>query len=335
MPHAKVASWHNTERICGQNSDGCRIRGDGLSYRYIGVTGLTVAEEVVDLGQGVLLKPTFAHLMAPHIMAFRPADKGKPHPGPWRAARGGLSIDITAELCVPTDDLPFSLTTDDLAWWVLALLRLSYRPYVFAPVVSDVSFTEAATSDLEPTLTPWEIEPPRFGRPADRSAALSEEEQRWLRSNWLGAVQLGAQNPKFMTALEAFDSCRTGRAEAASLLALWGALEQLFAPSAGELRYRVSSNIAAFLEPRGPSRLATFKRLLKLYDRRSTAAHSVADIEEAEFTGSWVVLRNALMKMVVDDHVPNQADFERLQFVEDATSESSKLSWGGLSDGGA
>lgn len=306
-----------------------------MTHRYIGVSGVTVAEEVFDLGYGVLLKPTFAHLMAPHIMAFRPAEKDKPHPGPWRAARGGLSIDITAELCVPTHDLPFGLSTDGLAWWVLALLRLSYRPYVFAPVTSDVSFNEAATSELEPTLTPWEIEPPRFYQPPDRSAALSEEEQTWLRSSWPRALQLGARNPKFMTALEAFDSCHTGRAPAASLLAVWGALEQLFAPSAGELRYRVSSNIAAFLEPRGLTRLTTFKRLLKLYDRRSTAAHSVANVEEAEFTGSWVVLRNALMKMVVDDHVPNQADFERLQFVEDATYESSKRSWGGLSGGSA
>jgi hypothetical protein len=105
-------------------------------------------------------------------------------------------------------------------------------------------------------------------------------------------------------------------------------LEQLFAPSVGELRHRVAANLAAYLEPRGPKRLATYKRVLKLYNERSAAAHTASEIDAQALVASWVLLRNALMKMILTDHVPSQADFEQILFADSSIAEPTAVSWG-------
>ena len=64
---------------------------------YAGVSGLELAEESFDLGDGVVLSRTYAHLMAPFVMAFkRPAEHDQPHPGPWKSLGGGFAFDIDA-----------------------------------------------------------------------------------------------------------------------------------------------------------------------------------------------------------------------------------------------
>ncbi|KSV67265.1 hypothetical protein N182_34095 [Sinorhizobium sp. GL2] len=118
------------------------------------------------------------------------------------------------------------------------------------------------------------------------------------------------------------------------MLTVWGALEQLFAPSAGELRHRVAANIAAYLEPRGPKRLATYKHVLKLYNARSTAAHTTKDLDVNVMLASWVILRNALIRMINEYKVPSQADFEHLLYADDSPTDDAR-SWSGQTVGGS
>lgn len=59
-------------------------------------------------------------------------------------------------------------------------------------------------------------------------------------------------------------SSRWRGGNAVSLLAVWGALEHLFSPAKQELRFRVTTNIAAYLESPGPTRMAPHQRLMSL-----------------------------------------------------------------------
>jgi hypothetical protein len=74
-----------------------------MTNLYAGLSGVSLAPEMFQLGEGVVISRTYAHFMAPFLMAFSPAIPGKPHPAPWKSAKGGLAIDITAELFLPTD----------------------------------------------------------------------------------------------------------------------------------------------------------------------------------------------------------------------------------------
>lgn len=301
------------------------------STLYAGLSGLTLPVESFDLGHGVSLRKTYAHLTSPCMMAFSPPLKeGGYHPPPWRAARGGFAYDITVELRVPNQSLPGGFEPKETLWWILALLRIGYAPSIAAPVTIDMPFADAPTSALEPTITPFEVETPLFGVVEERSE-IELGHLSWLQESWVRAANLASRHPKLLTAIKACDGCRVRARTSTSLLAAWGAIEQLFAPSTGELRFRVAANLATYLEPRGPKRLATYKLILSLYDHRSAAAHTVVESDRDAMLDSWILLRNALMKMISEDKVPTRDDFERAIFVGDGDTPGA-ISWGARRD---
>jgi hypothetical protein len=276
---------------------------------------VTYDGEPFDLGHSIILKSTYAHLFAANIMAFARATEGKPHPAPWRAARGGFGYDIEAELAVPTDGkLPGCLSADDAVWLIAALLRLAKYAYLMVPVISDVSFDAAPISKQEPLLRPFEIEPRIIDRGGEEVSRLSAENLSWVKSVWPRTAELMGRCPPLNMALRAADACTVQGRPASALLTAWGALEELFAPSRAELRFRVSANIAAYLEPVGPKRLELFKTVAELYNARSKAAHTAQDAELGALLQSFVILRNALVRMVDEGVVPTQVDLEQRLF---------------------
>jgi hypothetical protein len=280
-----------------------------------GIMNVDLAERSFDLGSGVRLERTFAHLMSVNLMAFAPAKEGRHHPGPWKAAKGGFGYDISVEIQVPTDGtLPGSLQPREAIWLIAALVRLAKCPYLMVPVISSHPFRAIADSPEEPTLEPFETEM-RLLRPAEgRHAVLDSELLTWISRVWSPTADLMKQDSRFDSAFRAFDLCTVRGRTSSSLLTVWGALEQLFAPSTAELRYRVSSNIAAYLNPPGEKRLNAYREILDLYNHRSTAAHTAKDAAQSAFLGSYVLMRNALVRMVDEQHVPNQKELERAIF---------------------
>jgi hypothetical protein len=67
---------------------------------YAGLAHVAHSGDPLDLGHGLTLRSTYAHLMSVHMMAFKKAEQGRPHPRPLRAAHGGFSYDIEAEIVV-------------------------------------------------------------------------------------------------------------------------------------------------------------------------------------------------------------------------------------------
>jgi hypothetical protein len=128
------------------------------------------------------------------------------------------------------------------------------------------------------------------------------------------------RNPQLRAAFDAFDMCTIQGRTSSSLLAVWGGLEQLFSPSPGELRFRVSSYIAAYLEPPGPNRLTLYKSMLDLYNKRSRAAHSAEETDRGALVQSYIVLRNALVKIIESNAVPTQGGLEALLFCAGETN---------------
>lgn len=90
-----------------------------------GIAGVKSDLELFDLGHGLTLKSTFAHFMAPFLMAFSPAKQGGPHPAPWSAVKGGLGFDIHVELHVPASfRIPNFYDRLNTVWLITALMRL-------------------------------------------------------------------------------------------------------------------------------------------------------------------------------------------------------------------
>jgi hypothetical protein len=285
---------------------------------YAGLSHVTYDGEPFDLGHGIALKSAYAHLFAANMVAFARATEGKPHPAPWRAARGGFGYDVEIELAVPSGQkLPGGLSDKDTVWLIAALLRLAEYAYLMVPVISDVAFNAASASEQEPLLQPFETEPRIFRASDDKMPCLKAEDLSWVKSVWPRTAELMRTCPPLNTALRAADACTVRGRPASALLTAWGALEELFAPSRTELRFRVSAHIAAYLEPVGAKRLELFKSVADLYNARSKAAHTAQDAEVGTLVQIFVVLRNALVRMIDEGAVPTQPDLERRLFCGD------------------
>lgn len=210
-----------------------------------------------------------------------------------------------------------SFDAKEVIWLIASLLRLLEYPYLSVPVVSSESFHEIPNSDKLPVLEPFEIEGRRIQPSPSSECVIGESQLTWVADNWQAVGKLLSDNPKFHSAFKAFDSVSFKARESSSMLALWGGLEQLFAPSTGELRFRVSALLASYLEPPGASRIKCYKRILKLYNERSQAAHTTKNIESGPLMETFVLMRNALMKMIVEGKTPTQNDLESLLFFSD------------------
>ena len=97
---------------------------------HAGLSGIEIDFKQLDLGNGLLLRQTYAHLMAPFLMAFGRPEPNKPHPAPWKAALGGLGLDITAELVIPRGVDTGSAHRVDAVRMINALIRMWVIPTV-------------------------------------------------------------------------------------------------------------------------------------------------------------------------------------------------------------
>ena len=284
-----------------------------------GLSGIDLDFDVLELGKGVRLQKTYAHLMAPYMIAFNPAPPGRHHPPPWKAAQGGFGYDITAELIVPE--------TVEPAWWgdrlklirwVIALLRLWANPNVSAPVSSNLPFADAKVAkDNETMLIPHEVTPRGIQLQTPDGATVTVEQLSWVVENWeSGEFLLGGSAP-FHLAIEALDQVHFVRDRALAFVSIWAGIESLFSPAKAELRFRVSALLASYLESAGPDRRMLQKRLQKLYDARSSAAHGKGKHTTEALVESMQALRRALIKIISLCHVPTSDELDAMLFGEE------------------
>lgn len=283
---------------------------------YAGLSRVRYEGEPFDLGYGIQIKSTFAHLFSAPMMAFARPSKGTSHPAPWRAAQGGgFAHDIEVELSLPSDEsYPHGLSARRIAELLASLLRLEHMALT-VPVISNLSFSEAATADGTPVLEPFETGTRIVSFADAEREMITKSQLQWLKETWPKAAAMVSESAAFDAALSAADNCTVEGRIASSLLLAWGALEGLFAiGSTSEVRYRVASNIACFNKPFGAERLDLFRETKKLYDARSKVAHSAKDADLGELLRSFVILRNSIVRILAVGQVPTLESLEQLKF---------------------
>jgi hypothetical protein len=284
---------------------------------YGGIAGAELPVDAFDLGHGIALSRTYAHLMAPFMMAFTPAPPGKHHPAPWRAAKGGFGFDVVAQIHIPSNfSLPDWFDKLNTIWWLAALLRFKAAHSVTIPVVASEPFTKGRESnDIE--FWPIEIDPHRLQMIIKPSIML-EDDLCWVRDHWIDAGRLLQRSKQFNLLFQSLDQSLFSRNKSLAFLSLWSALEATFSPARSELRFRISANIAAYLETPGSKRSALQKRIAKLYDARSAVAHGTSQREDAAFKNTYDLVCQVLMHILSENHVPTRDELEQMLFgIED------------------
>jgi hypothetical protein len=290
---------------------------------HAGISGLELQEDRFDLGEGVSLSKTYAHLTAPFIMAFAPAPPGGHHPAPWKAASGGFGCEVTSQLHIPGSIEEKYGPKYRIATNIVFLLRLWINPATTMPVISNYAFTDLPqiADKLTNIFPTTEALSRYFPLVSDENNVATVESVERVKSRWQITCKLINESAELSLAVEAISAGQFIRSSALILVSLWGAMEALFSPSTSELKFRISALIAAFLEPPGNGRAALQREIAKLYDKRSAAAHGKPRHEEEDVLSSFNLLARILTAIIDNQKVPSKEDLEGMLFGEPSKSE--------------
>lgn len=278
---------------------------------YAGLWGMQLTSGVaIDLGQNVTISPTYVHVMSHPMLALnRPPQSGAHHPAPWIPTASGFAYDVEAQLHIPTSYSRKKVTRYEVAKSVVGLLRLYVHPDIRLAVAAIRPFADLPNVTDINASAPIEVLPRYIDFGLINTAGM-EGRVDWVKQHWEKVLDLTESSAAFKLAMDVYLTGQFIQNSAMVMVAVWGALEALFSFEKSELRFRVSSNLAAYMVPRGPARTAQQKRAAKLYDARSAAAHGQPKHGPQELHESYMLLRSVLIRMIEAGEVPTRAELE-------------------------
>jgi hypothetical protein len=212
-------------------------------------------------------------------------------------------VDLLVELAIPESKDPSDPTLHiDWASWITLLLRFLTKNVVTITLVSPVDSQGLRNGNSRATLS----EPiPAISERTSVSTTMAE----WLKRNWHSSFDLSYNDAVLYAVSSLYHSHRSSRE--LGMVSVWAGLERIFSTKDAELKYRVCTNIAAFLEPSGESRHLLFKKLSKLYDDRSRAAHGSPMKNPSAYEESVSIASRAILRIIEINSVPDKDSLER------------------------
>ncbi len=281
------------------------------SALYGGLSGIPISMPEFKICDGLEVRQTYAHVMAPYLLAFAPpAHPRAPHPAPWKAAHGGLGFDITAEIYLAENRQPTNFDRVNTLWWVLALLRLRTGAPLRMPVISDIAFSSAAQGDREPMFWLMEMPPHQLVLVRNPPEIVTDEHLRWVSSSLLPGARL-MDIDHFNRAFQTFDTVIWAHSLGSAIVMLWAALETLFRPGRSNVTKTLASCIAAFLCPVGGERDRTYQKVEQLYEARGSAAHNSQAPEVEQLRESFQIARQCICECIDHEMLPDPPELIR------------------------
>lgn len=256
------------------------------------------------MASGLVIRETFAHVMAPFIMAFaQPDSPSKPHPGPWRPVSGGAGFDVCIEVALAEGASPVGFDRVNTIWWTLSLLRLITGLPLLLPVMSDTRFAEAAHTVHEPRLWPIEASRPRLGPRASDDTIGGEQLAAVATLFAPGAALMDIEH--FNRAYQTWDQAPFAHSTGAAMVMIWAALETLFRPGPNNLTKRLSKAIATHLEKPGGKREALQQKIATLYELRGSSVHNSQEATGVALADSANLARRAFIVCMAEGAAPD------------------------------
>lgn len=271
-------------------------------HLYGGISGLDVGN--FELLEGLSFEPVFAHVMAPYIVAFSRPETGKPHPGPWKAASGGIGFDIKAQISLAENLRPTGFDRINTLWWILSLLRIHHPVGVRMPLISDTNFSAVQEAIDEPMFFPIEISPKINIFEDHRIEKCSLKSLEWIKDNFVkGAAMM--REERFSLSYRAIDQSSHVLSASASTLLIWSALECLFNVGRGQITHKICLAISTYIEevPRDRDRL--YKNIKRLYNIRCEITHAAQNPNDTDVFLSFDLARKCILKSIERSELPN------------------------------
>lgn len=275
-----------------------------------GLTRIVIPEQKFEISAGLYLESVYAHVMAPYLVAFSPAQKGKPHPPPWMAASGGIALDIQTQLVLEKGAQPTNFDRLNTLWWIVALIRLQHAVGLRAPLVSNVSLSECTKTSVEPVF--WPIELDNRGLAFDGFNATFHvplDSLDWIRLNFQAGAEL-MKLTNFRLAFLALDSAQRAASLAEAMILAWSSIESFFRPGQPHTTHKVSLSVATYLESGGPARDALYGKSKALYEARGRVTHAAEPPLAKDVVETFKIARRCLQKAIEVGEVPQLSELQ-------------------------
>lgn len=270
-----------------------------------GIAGAELGVDQFEFCEGFAARKTFAHVMAPYLMAFaKPEHKGAPHPAPWKAAHGGLGFNITIEVELAKNVRPTNFDRLNTLWWIVALLRLRSAAPIRMPVVSDIAFATVPAMEIEPNLWTLDMSPTQFLTVKDPPQTIEEADLCWVRDHFLQSARLMDEEP-FNRAFQTFDGAVWAHSPGAAIVMLWASLETVFRPGRQDITRKLSAALATYLYPCKGKRGKAFQEMRKLYEARGGTAHAAKTPENEELLATFGIARRVFSRCIEERGLPD------------------------------
>ena len=277
-----------------------------------GLAGAQLGTEEFEVCEGLVLRQTYAHLMSPYILALsRPERPGKHHPGPWKSARGGQWLDLEIEVALREDARPTGFDRLNTLWWVLALLRLATGANLRMPVVSDTPFSGIKDTPIHPIIWPIETLPRQLPTISDPPKVIDKRHLLWVRQVFSSGSKL-MNHQAFGRSFQTFDGAIWAHSTGSAIIVIWAAVETLIQPGRPDTTKRLSSSLAALLEPAGAQRDRLFQRIRSLYEARSSSAHASRSPAVQQLFDSFEIARNTFVYCIDNDLLPDASRLHKM-----------------------
>lgn len=278
---------------------------------YLGMSGVKISFDELVLPKGVIARRVYAHFMSPHMVALESPTREKLAPSPWKSVRGSSDKIVCWELEVDLTKKPKGVEAYDYVKTIVSLLRLGLSPQLHCFLISSVSFaSKAEFNDRDPEVSLWETNRVLVLKGANDE--LSQSMFGWIAENLERCIVLIYKHYELKLAVSSLDEVNFQQSLPMSLVLLWGALEAIFTKDKVELRFRVSIMVASYLEPDdGDKAYLLYKKIAKLYNERSKAAHGDNSVNQEILLQTYDLLYKSVEKMFEQNSVPTKENLER------------------------
>ncbi|EPU2898340.1 hypothetical protein ACVU7V_004360, partial [Vibrio vulnificus] len=215
------------------------------------------------------------------------------------------------ELEVDLTQKPEGAEAYDYVKTIVSLLRLGLSPQLHCFLISSVSFaSKSEFNNNESEVSLWETNRVLVLKGANDE--LSQNTFGWIAKNLERCVELIYKHCELKLAVSSLDEVHFQQSLPMSLVLLWGALEAIFTKDKAELRFRVSVMIASYLESDdGDKAYLLYKKVAKLYNERSKAAHGNNSVKQDTLLQTYELLYKAVEKIFEQNSVPTKESLER------------------------
>lgn len=267
-----------------------------------GISGLRLPVQRFEVLPGLTLIRTYAHLIAPLIMAFSPPEKPhSPHPGPWAALREvGVTVQSEAKLAAGVSPLGFDRL--NTLWFLVALLRLRLALPLQMLVLADRPLQAVPANVEVANLLPVELNLSQLLTAPLR--VPTETDLVWVREN-IGTAAKLMTDPIFNRAMQTLDEAVAISNPGAGIVIAWASIETLIRPGSQRITDRICRALAAYLKQPGPARDRLFGEIAASYEARGGAAHAGAPPEAQQFHTAFRLARETVMKTIEEGALPD------------------------------